>query len=185
MDTFSDRLTLAFGGETPHSFAKKCGFGDSVLRPYLKGVALPGLEKLVLIAKTAGVNIEWLATGEGPMRPGEEAILLHQSQAPPTTPRQQEHVTDVVNIQELLNMTAEVLTSKTVYRPALAANIKAFHRSIALEIDNQQLMDRVDRLELERPAFEQRLQSLEARLAERDTEERDTEELGEKKEKAA
>ncbi len=54
---------------------------------------------------------------------------------------------DAINVQELLNMTAEVLVSNTVYRPALAANIKAFHRSIALEMDNQELRSRIERLE--------------------------------------
>ncbi|MFZ5764159.1 MAG: helix-turn-helix domain-containing protein [Thermodesulfobacteriota bacterium] len=56
-----------------------------------------------------------------------------------------EKVTDTVNVQELLNMTAEVLVSNTLYRPALAANIKAFHRSIALEHDNRQLMNELRR----------------------------------------
>lgn len=34
---------------------------------------MPGLDKLVAIAEAGNVNIEWLATGDGPMRPGEKA----------------------------------------------------------------------------------------------------------------
>ena len=56
-------------------------------------------------------------------------------------------ITDAINIQELLNMTAEVLVSNTLYRPALSANIKAFHRSIALEQDNKELKNRVEKIE--------------------------------------
>lgn len=168
------------GDKNPHSFAQRCGISNSAFRRYINDGSLPRVDKLVLMAKEAGVNIAWLATGEGPMRPEESTTNpLPPPALTETTAPHQEHVTDVVNIQELLNMTAEVLTSKTVYRPALAANIKAFHRSIYLENDNQQLMNRVGRLEVERitfeermdterAAFELRLQSLEERL--RDTE---------------
>lgn len=71
MESFIDRLMRAIGNDNPHSFSIKCGFRDSVFRSYMGG-ALPRLDKLVTIARTAGVNIEWLATGEGPIRPGEE-----------------------------------------------------------------------------------------------------------------
>nr|WP_153039701.1 S24 family peptidase [Pseudovibrio sp. Ad37] len=53
------------------SFAKKCGIGDSLIRKYLNG-GMPGLDKTVQIASACGVNLQWLATGEGPMHPGEE-----------------------------------------------------------------------------------------------------------------
>ena len=33
---------------------------------------MPGLDKASIIARAAGVNIEWLATGKGPMRPTDE-----------------------------------------------------------------------------------------------------------------
>lgn len=68
----------------------------------------------------------------------ELATLVHS----PTTGQ-----ADQVNIQELLNMTAEVLVSNTTYRPALSANIKAFHRSITMEKDNQNLLERVGAIE--------------------------------------
>jgi len=39
-----------------------------LIRRYLGGNGLPGTEHLINIAETTGVNIEWLATGNGPMR---------------------------------------------------------------------------------------------------------------------
>ncbi|MDN3519557.1 hypothetical protein QWY84_18265 [Aquisalimonas lutea] len=45
-----------------HSFANACGLSDSLIRKYLAG-SLPGLDKVVVIAREAGVSVEWLATG--------------------------------------------------------------------------------------------------------------------------
>lgn len=69
---FAKRLEVAIGGQSVLSFAKKCGFSDSLVRKYLHGT-LPGLDKLVVLAEAAGVRAGWLATGELPMRPGELA----------------------------------------------------------------------------------------------------------------
>ncbi|TSK08570.1 MAG: bacteriophage CI repressor [Geobacter sp.] len=68
---FKDRLKLAIGDKSINSFAQKCEMPESLLRKYLSGVTLPGLDKLVAITKTAGVSINWLATGEGPVRSNE------------------------------------------------------------------------------------------------------------------
>jgi len=65
-DGFKDRLGyLVGGGRNVSAFAKKCGFAESVLRSYLSGNSLPGLDKLVSIAETTNVSLGWLATGEG------------------------------------------------------------------------------------------------------------------------
>ena len=62
---FSARLGQIIGDQSLLSFSKKCGISDSLLRKYLRG-SLPGLDNLLKIADTAGVSVEWLATGEGP-----------------------------------------------------------------------------------------------------------------------
>jgi phage repressor protein C with HTH and peptisase S24 domain len=61
---FARRLRVAIGNQSVLSFATKCGVSDNLIRKYLKG-SLPGVDKLVTMAKTAGVTVEWLATGEG------------------------------------------------------------------------------------------------------------------------
>ncbi len=71
-DRFCDRLKLALGDESTNGFAKSCGYSESTMRGYLSG-SIPSLEKAAHIAKKAGVNLLWLATGEGPMRPGEQS----------------------------------------------------------------------------------------------------------------
>jgi hypothetical protein len=62
-----------------------------------------------------------------------------------------------VNIQQLLNMTAEILVSDTVYRPALAANIKAFRRSLDLEKSNKDMQIQINTIENRIAELEQNL----------------------------
>lgn len=61
---FRSRLREAIGNLSVNAFALKCGLAESLLRKYLSGESLPGLEKLVAIADAAGVTVEWLATGQ-------------------------------------------------------------------------------------------------------------------------
>lgn len=71
---FPERLLQAKGGMSTLAFAKKCGISESSFRKYLAGHSVPGADKLLEIAQTAGVSLTWLATGEG-RRDGVEARL--------------------------------------------------------------------------------------------------------------
>lgn len=66
MENFKNRLRKIIGeGRNVSSFAKKCDLTEGLLRSYLTGKSLPGLDKLVKISEVAKVSIEWLATGKG------------------------------------------------------------------------------------------------------------------------
>ena len=67
-DHFSGRLKLAIGSESTNSFAKRCDIRESTIRGYLSG-SMPSLDKAAVLAKAAQVDLTWLATGEGQMRP--------------------------------------------------------------------------------------------------------------------
>lgn len=67
-DAFSHRLRAALGPGSVHAFSEKSGVGDTLMRKYLAG-SIPGLDKAALIARAAGVSLEWLATGQGRMLP--------------------------------------------------------------------------------------------------------------------
>jgi transcriptional regulator with XRE-family HTH domain len=67
-DGFAERLRLALEGESVNAFARKCEISESLVRKYLSG-AMPGLDKAVIMARSAGVSLDWLATGRGAMRP--------------------------------------------------------------------------------------------------------------------
>jgi transcriptional regulator with XRE-family HTH domain len=67
MNKFKDRLKIAIKNESIRAFANRAGLTEGMIRKYLRGPALPGLENLIAIAKAAEVNIKWLATSEGPI----------------------------------------------------------------------------------------------------------------------
>lgn len=62
---FAERLKIAKGRTSANAFAQKCGISESVFRKYLASASVPGADKLVDIARVAGVSLVWLATGEG------------------------------------------------------------------------------------------------------------------------
>jgi len=63
-DDFPSRLKEALGEKSIRGFARECGFSDTVLRQYLNGQSEPTRPAMLAIARTAGVNLEWLATGK-------------------------------------------------------------------------------------------------------------------------
>lgn len=62
-ETFPMRLKQALGNQSIRGFARECGFSDTVLRQYLNGQSEPTRPALLAIARTANVNLEWLAAG--------------------------------------------------------------------------------------------------------------------------
>ena len=71
LETFASRLKQAIGEEAVYAFGRRAGLSDTSLRSYLKGAAVPGIDKAIAMAETAGVGLQWLVTGEGEMRSGE------------------------------------------------------------------------------------------------------------------
>ncbi len=73
IDAFSKRMDVAIrraGGAT--LMAGKAGVSGSVLRKWRAGQSEPSLSRLVSMANAAGVSVQWLATGEGPIEPMTE-----------------------------------------------------------------------------------------------------------------
>jgi transcriptional regulator with XRE-family HTH domain len=60
-------------GLTQAAFSERIGVHIGVLKKYEQGLNIPGGEALAAIAKT-GVNMTWLLTGEGEMRPDHERL---------------------------------------------------------------------------------------------------------------
>lgn len=56
------------------SLAKMTGISESQIYRYIREESGLTAEPLVAIAKAGGVLLEWLATGEGPMHPEEDAM---------------------------------------------------------------------------------------------------------------
>jgi transcriptional regulator with XRE-family HTH domain len=72
---FATRLAHAKGVLSTNAFAQKCGISESIFRKYLAGASVPGADKLVDIARVAGVSLLWLATGQGRAEDGTDAMV--------------------------------------------------------------------------------------------------------------
>lgn len=56
------------------ALSKLTGISARTINSYALGESEPSRLRLVAMAKAANVSVNWLATGEGPMRPGEEQL---------------------------------------------------------------------------------------------------------------
>ncbi|MBW7959861.1 MAG: helix-turn-helix transcriptional regulator [Candidatus Promineofilum sp.] len=80
---FHDRLRYLLTKEKSTSaFARKAGLSQSGLHRIEVG-GEPTLKTLLAIARAAGVSIQWLASGEGPMRPTTGAAVQQAAPAEP------------------------------------------------------------------------------------------------------
>src|SRR5712671_1202045 len=61
--------------------ARAMGVSPSAFRKWLKGEAEPSRERLIALARAAGVGVAWLAEGEGP-EPAFEPIGNRRSTGP-------------------------------------------------------------------------------------------------------
>ena len=69
--TLAERIKRVVG-DNVSAFSRASDIGESLLRQYIAG-SKPGLDKAAAIAMAGGVSLDWLATGEGPMRPDQGA----------------------------------------------------------------------------------------------------------------
>lgn len=101
------RLREVIGDESLASFGRRCGISEGGIRKYLSG-ASPSTEKLISIADTANVNIEWLAAGRGPKRRGSVIQSVPPSAAPPLDLERLEMAIETV--QEAISLTGRQFT---------------------------------------------------------------------------
>lgn len=80
-EEFKDRVELVVKAHgSANSFAKAMGVSEGVVRKWIKGESDPSRSNLIAIAKIGGVNLLWLATGEGPMQLHKESVNVNNSQ---------------------------------------------------------------------------------------------------------
>lgn len=147
---FTSRLLSLVDEQTTGNaalFAQKVGVTQATFHNYTKG-RLPNVAILNNICSTFKVNLNWLVTGEGPRYIDSGVGDGGQAGGEPHSPIQEEPV----NIQELQEMTTAVLESSTIYRAALAANIRAFYRSVKNEEEKLEMNEHLKRIEAKHDA---------------------------------
>ncbi|MBU4566005.1 MAG: helix-turn-helix transcriptional regulator [Desulfarculus sp.] len=71
LSDFSSRLRVVLSEfKSTYAFAKKAGVSQGGMQKWIKGQSEPGRDKLIALSEAANVRLEWLATGQGPMRDG-------------------------------------------------------------------------------------------------------------------
>lgn len=77
VEGFSERMrSLMAEQKSVNSFAKSAGVTEGAIRNYLRGGVKPSQKVLEAIARTAGVSVNWLATGEGEQAPAAGELLF-------------------------------------------------------------------------------------------------------------
>lgn len=66
LERFKERFAEALDKESIYAFAKRTGISESLIRKYLNGTSVPGLDNATLIARSLGVSLDWMTTGKGP-----------------------------------------------------------------------------------------------------------------------
>jgi transcriptional regulator with XRE-family HTH domain len=86
METFATRLAQAIehSGLTRPEFAARSGVGTSALAKWLASKLMPKSEQLLALARTAGVSMEWLLTGDAAANPRRwaEPSVLREDERP-------------------------------------------------------------------------------------------------------
>lgn len=80
-----ERLKVAIGERSTRAVADESGISEGTVRNLLNG-GIPKLDSLLRIADATGVDVGWLATGEGPMRPVEGRRAEHGREDAPPSP---------------------------------------------------------------------------------------------------
>ncbi|MBS5375504.1 helix-turn-helix domain-containing protein [Bilophila wadsworthia] len=87
MDTLGKRIKLARGKVSQDAFSRSIQVSKGSLGFYERDENLPNSDTILKICSLTGVRIEWLLTGKGPMRDGEnniEGTATHESAITPS-----------------------------------------------------------------------------------------------------
>mgnify|MGYP001810835064 CR=1 FL=1 len=76
--TLGGRLRAARGDLSQAEAATKIGVNKTLLGKYERGESVPGADALTQIRRGLDVSVDWLLTGDGPMRPGADAAATDE-----------------------------------------------------------------------------------------------------------
>lgn len=147
-------------GLTQDYIAQKTGISRAAIQAYESG-KIPKGDYLLILSDLLGCSTDWLLKGSENNTDSSSSApqAAPQPQPPPAPPPE-----DDFKMTEMVTMTVEVLESETIYRTALASNIRAFHQAVRSERTLAKLEERVAAMEakLEHVAqLEQRMEELE------------------------
>ncbi|GAB6035842.1 hypothetical protein JCM15519_04010 [Fundidesulfovibrio butyratiphilus] len=153
--TLGQRIRQLRGDESQDAFANRLNINKNTLGFYERDERTPNATFVADICKRERISTDWLLYGDGPIRRGEATPDTAQDALDP------QPIEDDWKMTDMVTMTVEVLESDTIYRTALASNIRAFHQAVRSERTLAKLEERVAILE----AREERWAQIEGRMA--------------------
>ncbi len=99
-ETIADRLKSLVPDRQKSESARKCGIAQKTFASYLEGTE-PTATKLIQLANGLGVNLVWLATGEGPKFPTDVSSGESQAQTSGREPSNARFIDDTIDIPRL------------------------------------------------------------------------------------
>lgn len=126
---------------TQQELADELGVSRSSIANYESGIDPISRKFARKLEKKYGISARWLLSGEekdGAIDSTQEVAVVYSDQGG----------VDEIRISDMLQKTAEVLESKTIFRSALASNINAFYQAVKTEEPMRQLRDRMEAMEL-------------------------------------
>lgn len=116
----------------------------------------------IILAKNPEINSVWLTTGQGEMVQKEKGKA--QVSFSPEKRMDFSHENEGFTMKEMVSMTMDILESDTVYRSALASNIRAFHSAVETENDMQEIKQKMEEMTETMKKMEEMLLSFGATL---------------------
>jgi len=107
MNTLGERIRFLRGKDTQEAFAVKLGVSKGALGGYERNENSPGADVILKICSATDISVEWLMTGNGPMRSEDEGIQ-----------------TQTISVTGVIPKKAEKYLMETLY-PQLVAEGKA------------------------------------------------------------
>jgi transcriptional regulator with XRE-family HTH domain len=163
---FHVRLTEIIGQERPFSWAAKAGLSKGAFSRIWNEGTVPSPDLLKKISAATGYSIDWLLTGEGPMRRGDAAPAAVSQPVAATHPDLNCLPSDNLGLGEMVELLAKICNSghKNLIR-AIAANLNAFSEAI----DNKELalqtLAQMKQMEEREKRMEERIMAMEQKLA--------------------
>lgn len=139
---------IAKSGKDQKDIAKDLKVYESQLSKWATGSTPPRKKTIAKIAKYFGCNYEWLVTGEGPMfveeippKPVRKRLISTVEQG--YGAKVEEKPRDAIDMPEMVKMTMVVLDSDSVYRSALATNVRAFYQAVINEGEMNEMREEI------------------------------------------
>lgn len=158
-DAFGERLKARRDllGLTQDYLAQKTGISRAAIQAYESG-KIPKGDYLLILSDLLDCSIDWLLKGTEVRESAPPAAQPEPQAAQASAPQPEEDF----KMSDMITKTVEVLESDTIYRTALASNIRAFHQAVRSERTLAQLEERVAILEAKLDGMAQ----IEARMTE-------------------